>query len=632
MSNQLKILMWKHLVHMRQNWVKLLIIYLIPMFSSGLIYWAASTTESQIVPECDYAAVPLLTLPAQFLEAKYLNTLLKTGADIFCTNLPSKAESFSLAHLDLSSYFRKKRAVSEYTSPDSSKNKSQLQDILCGERNKRIRYGDIPPMGFLLSGFIGYFPRTNQSASVMLTIAEQLRSYHLQILKFQSQSGLANETIQILQVLAQCWLDPTVRILGFNTESDAIDFAKNLDFRFNLTWGILNLQNLTNAKFDYQLISHSGSEFSISSLLLQDLLENSFIKQISSKQPVLLPQHKLKPRPCRSDERNFAQIQMIIGLVMGFSFAITSASFVGEIVYEKCAGLHEYLLVLGVSNSSLKLSWYLYGLILFGPVGLTLALIIFNLPGGILVFIDWKLIVVVFGLHTFAQLCFAYFLSTLIQTPTNSSTVAGVVYFILHLAIVFTNVSQFPKTGGSLAKARVGCIYCGTGATICLSYMIEWSKRQSSTSFSNAFTSPVDNDKFGGVGEGLLWILADIVIYLSLGWYLDKTMPKRYGLHEPFHFFLKKSYWRKAKQIGDKSATEKKQEKHNNKTLVLATDNLCKTYGQRKSLNHFRLSLYQSELVTLLGNNGAGKTTLINLLTGLMRFVNDKLIHNQLLF
>jgi ABC-2 type transport system ATP-binding protein len=53
------------------------------------------------------------------------------------------------------------------------------------------------------------------------------------------------------------------------------------------------------------------------------------------------------------------------------------------------------------------------------------------------------------------------------------------------------------------------------------------------------------------------------------------------------------------------------------KTLVIETDNLCKTYKSIKALCSLSLQVPQHSIFGFLGPNGAGKTTTIKLLLGL---------------
>jgi ABC-2 type transport system ATP-binding protein len=55
------------------------------------------------------------------------------------------------------------------------------------------------------------------------------------------------------------------------------------------------------------------------------------------------------------------------------------------------------------------------------------------------------------------------------------------------------------------------------------------------------------------------------------------------------------------------------------KTLVIETDNLCKTYKSVKALCSLNLQVPQNSIFGFLGPNGAGKTTTIKLLLGLAR-------------
>lgn len=55
--------------------------------------------------------------------------------------------------------------------------------------------------------------------------------------------------------------------------------------------------------------------------------------------------------------------------------------------------------------------------------------------------------------------------------------------------------------------------------------------------------------------------------------------------------------------------------------LLLETRNLCKEYGQDKAksiaLNNVDLSIYENELLVILGSSGSGKSTLLNMIGGM---------------
>ena len=47
--------------------------------------------------------------------------------------------------------------------------------------------------------------------------------------------------------------------------------------------------------------------------------------------------------------------------------------------------------------------------------------------------------------------------------------------------------------------------------------------------------------------------------------------------------------------------------------------NLSKQYGSKSVVRDLSLTIYQDEVLVLLGHNGAGKTTTLNILTGLTK-------------
>jgi len=52
--------------------------------------------------------------------------------------------------------------------------------------------------------------------------------------------------------------------------------------------------------------------------------------------------------------------------------------------------------------------------------------------------------------------------------------------------------------------------------------------------------------------------------------------------------------------------------------VVLAVEELCKSYGELRAVDHVSFSVHNREVVGLLGPNGAGKTTTINMVLGVL--------------
>ena len=58
---------------------------------------------------------------------------------------------------------------------------------------------------------------------------------------------------------------------------------------------------------------------------------------------------------------------------------------------------------------------------------------------------------------------------------------------------------------------------------------------------------------------------------------------------------------------------------HTSNDVLLAVDNLSKSFRGVNALEDYRLELRQGDLLGVIGPNGAGKTTLFNLLTGIVK-------------
>jgi len=67
------------------------------------------------------------------------------------------------------------------------------------------------------------------------------------------------------------------------------------------------------------------------------------------------------------------------------------------------------------------------------------------------------------------------------------------------------------------------------------------------------------------------------------------------------------------------SATESQPPSPQSAAALLATDQLVKSYGQRRVVNGVSINIGAGEIVGLLGPNGAGKTTTFNMVVGVVK-------------
>ena len=119
---------------------------------------------------------------------------------------------------------------------------------------------------------------------------------------------------------------------------------------------------------------------------------------------------------------------------------------------------------------------------------------------------------------------------------------------------------------------------------------------------------------------GFLWL--DVVVWLTLAWYLGEVLPSEFGTSKPWHFPISELYaaFNKTKSTapGDYALLEDDDDDRVGEgQTAVEFANLAKTFGSFRAVDGAALTLGHGRLTALLGHNGAGKTTLLRMLTGL---------------
>ncbi|XP_078148271.1 ATP-binding cassette A1 isoform X2 [Carex rostrata] len=149
----------------------------------------------------------------------------------------------------------------------------------------------------------------------------------------------------------------------------------------------------------------------------------------------------------------------------------------------------------------------------------------------------------------------------------------------------------------------------------------------------------------------LLMMVVDTFLYCLIGLYFDKVLPREYGVRYPWNFLITRSFWQRMKltQVyGDNSefqiynkvsegksdwsskvspgmeiediSLDAKQQVLDGRCVQIK--NLHKVYTSKKgsfcAVNSLNLTLFENQILALLGHNGAGKSTTISMLVGLI--------------
>ena len=148
-----------------------------------------------------------------------------------------------------------------------------------------------------------------------------------------------------------------------------------------------------------------------------------------------------------------------------------------------------------------------------------------------------------------------------------------------------------------------------------------------------------------------LMLIADLLIYFFLGYYLQNVLPQDFGVRKPWYFIFTKTFWGCKKNKNNLNNNKEKQvfiseqkeidddnfqgeeiykEMIDPKSSLKIRDIVKKFDDGKIAVNHVNLNFYKNEIFALLGHNGAGKTTLISMLTGLYEATEGEAIYDNM--
>ena len=136
-------------------------------------------------------------------------------------------------------------------------------------------------------------------------------------------------------------------------------------------------------------------------------------------------------------------------------------------------------------------------------------------------------------------------------------------------------------------------------------------------------------------------LAADVLLWTALGWYFDLVLPKEYGVRLPSSFPFRPSYWMD-RAIGSdfpaaapsdvpavcagRDAVEAVPEAVRARSaasgILVRIRGLRREFstpgGMKVAVADLELTMYEGQVLALLGHNGAGKSTTLHMLTGML--------------
>ncbi|XP_057438072.1 ABC transporter A family member 1 isoform X2 [Lotus japonicus] len=354
------------------------------------------------------------------------------------------------------------------------------------------------------------------------------------------------------------------------------------------------------------------------------------------------PAHiRIAPFPTReyTDDQFQSIIKEVMGILYLLGFLYPISRLISYSVFEKEQKIKEGLYMMGLKDSVFHLSWFItYALQFAISSGVLTACTMDNL----FKYSDTTLVFVYFFVFGLSAIMLSFFISTFFKRAKTAVAVGTLSFlgaFLPYYSVNDEGVSMILKVVASLLSPTAFALGSVNFADYERAHVgLRWSniwRESSGVNFSAC----------------LLMMILDTLLYCVIGLYFDKVLPREYGRRYPWSFIFKKNFWRKKeivnhcsssskdKNVGNDSESERdllgddaykpaieaisldmKQQELDGRCIQIR--NLHKMYDTRKgdccAVNSLQLTLYENQILALLGHNGAGKSTTISMLVGLV--------------
>ncbi|KAL8489520.1 hypothetical protein ACS0TY_025437 [Phlomoides rotata] len=386
----------------------------------------------------------------------------------------------------------------------------------------------------------------------------------------------------------------------------------------------------------------------------QQLMKNSDIEELVSFSDATLLQTQLKspwtqfspsnirlapfPTPEYTDDEFQSIVKRVMGVLYLLGFLYPISRLISYSVYEKEQKIKEGLYMMGLSDNMFNISWFLTYALQFAVSSIIITLCTM---GTLFKYSDKSLVFVYFFCFGLSAITLSFLISaffTRAKTAVAVGTLAFLAAFFPYYSVDDEAVSMLFKILASLLSP--------TAFALGSINFADYERAHVGLRWSNIW-----RDSSGVCFlVCLLMMLLDACLYWVIGVYFDKVLHKESGVHYSWTSMLFKRFWRKEStseqfsssslvKLTDNDFEDNAREKYTYKSAVEAVSlemkqqeldgrciqirNLHKVYTSRKAsccaVNSLQLTLYENQILALLGHNGAGKSTTMSMLVGLVR-------------
>ncbi|KAJ8624155.1 hypothetical protein MRB53_032685 [Persea americana] len=350
---------------------------------------------------------------------------------------------------------------------------------------------------------------------------------------------------------------------------------------------------------------------------------------------------RIAPFPTRAytDDEFQSIVKKVMGVLYLLGFLYPISRLISCSVFEKEQKIKEGLRMMGLRDEIFYLSWFITYAVQFG---ISSGIITVCTMSSLFLYSNKTVVFTYFFLFSLSAITLSFLISTFFsraKTAVAVGTLSFLGAFFPYYTVNDPSVPMILKILASLLSPTAFALGTVNFADYERAHVgVRWSNIWQASSGVNFLVC-------------LLMMMLDTVLYCAIGLYLDKVLPRENGVRYPWNFLFTKSFWGKkssalhhpsihvpkssekmrknkamsAGKDGVKPAIEAisldmKQQELESRCMQIR--NLHKVYMTRKgkccAVNSLQLTLYENQILALLGHNGAGKSTTISMLVGLL--------------
>ncbi|KAM0948803.1 putative ABC transporter, AAA+ ATPase domain, ABC transporter A [Dioscorea sansibarensis] len=403
--------------------------------------------------------------------------------------------------------------------------------------------------------------------------------------------------------------------------------------------GFLTLQKVMDSLI-ILLAQQNGTYFVAENLEVISSFGDFSHSNISWRQ--FIPENiRIAPFPTReyTDDEFQSIVKTVMGVLYLLGFLYPISRLISYFVFEKEYKIKEGLYMMGLKDGIFYLSWFITYFLQFA---VSSAIITVTTMSSLFMYSDQSLVFCYFLLFGLSAIMFSFLISTFFsraKTAVAVGTLSFLGAFFPYYTVNDASVPMLWKVLASLLSPTAFALGTVNFADYERAHVgVRWTNMWEDSSGVNLFAC-------------FLMMILDTFLYCALGLYFDKVLPREYGVRYSWNFLFSKDFWGKKSSLhcgvenlehkfngkvnphkpkcADKSAyepdmetisLEMKQQELDGRCLQVR--NLHKVYMTKKgkccAVNSLQLTLYENQILALLGHNGAGKSTTISMLIGLL--------------